>query len=58
MLRWFSIPINADRAATDIKNGSAVAERLGIRITNFYWTSGAYNAVLVLQATYKNGIAA
>ena len=47
---------NTNRAIQTIKNGNAVAERHGIQIKNFYWTSGPYNAVLVLQAADTHGL--
>jgi len=49
---------STDRAATDIKVGAAVAERLGIEVRDFYWASGTYNAVLVLQTADKHEITA
>jgi uncharacterized protein with GYD domain len=47
---------NTNRAAQTIKDETAVAERHGIKIKNFYWTSGPCNAVLVLQASDIHGI--
>jgi len=47
-----------NRTATDIKVGTAVAERLGIEVRNVYWASGTYKAVLVLQTADKHGITA
>jgi len=49
---------NTNRAAMDIKDATAVAETLGIKIRNLYWSSGTYNAVLVLQTADKHGITA
>jgi uncharacterized protein with GYD domain len=46
---------NAHRATQSIKDGTAAAERHGIQIRNFYWTSGPCNAVLVLEAADQKG---
>ena len=43
-------------ATQSTRDGTAVAEKHGIKIENFYWTSGPCNAVLVLQAADKQGI--
>jgi uncharacterized protein with GYD domain len=48
---------NTGRATQTIKDGTAAAERHGVKIKNLYWTSGACNAVLVLQAADQHGIA-
>ena len=47
---------NAYGAIQSIKDGTAAAERHGIQIANFYWTSGPCNAVLVLEAADQQGI--
>ncbi|MGB7946970.1 MAG: hypothetical protein WCH75_04735 [Candidatus Binatia bacterium] len=48
---------STDRATQTIKDGTAAAARHGVKIKNLYLTSGACNAVLVLQAADQHGIA-
>ena len=49
---------NINQAAAAIRGETIMAEKLGIEIRHLYWTTGSYDAVLVLEAKHKNEIAA
>jgi hypothetical protein len=46
----------SERVTQTIKDEISIAERKGIKVRDFYWTTETFNAVLVLQTADKNGI--
>jgi len=65
MTRYISLLKFTDQGIRDIKDttkraaaGTAEAEKMGIKVTDSFWTMGAYDVVLLLDAPDDAAVAA